>query len=91
MTRKFTQEQLNYIKIIVDSEINVKLNMLINSGFIPVEDPSHFRSVARQIVERSVHAWGFTPDDISVIGPNDDSKITIGFTINTEIENSLLG
>ena len=89
--RKLTPYELNSIRTMINAEINVKLNVLLSLVDSDVAEAPMLREIVKAIVERSIMAWGFTPDTINVIGPNDDSKFTIDFTIDISKENSLIG
>ena len=86
----FSQADLDTIKAVINNEINLKLNLLLNGGVIPVKEPFQFRNIARIIVEKSIESWGFSPDEINVIGPNDDNRFTIDFSIDISKGNSLV-
>ena len=87
----FTDGDLESIKKVINNEINLKLNVMLNSGMIDIKDPLHFRNITRSIVARSIDGWGFTPSKIDVIGPNDDNKVSIDFVIDLNQGNSLTG
>jgi len=90
MIRKFTDHELMSIRAIINSEINIKLNILLAMCDTESNDTIRLRDIVRSIVERSIESWGFTPDDITVIGPNDDSKFTVDFSIDISQANSLI-
>jgi len=90
MIRKFTDQELMSIRMIINSEINIKLNILLSMCDPDSNDTIHLREIVKSIVERTIESWGFTPGEITVIGPNDDSKFTVDFTIDISQANSLI-
>lgn len=90
MIRKFTDQELMSIRMIINSEINIKLNVLLAMCDPDSNDTVRLREIVRSIVERSIESWGFTPAEIAVIGPNDDSKFTVDFSIDMTQANSLI-
>jgi len=88
--KNLSSYELNSIRDIINNEINIKLNVLLSLLDDDSVDTSQLRAIVKSIVEKSVESWGFTPAEVHVIGPNDDSKFTIDFTIDISKANSLI-
>jgi hypothetical protein len=69
------------LKQIISDDIDMKLHVFTISNQLDYSKPSIVRDQIAKLVEKVVESWGFIPQNVSIIGPNEDKEIYIQYNI----------